>query len=59
MKATIIGALGYFICPLDVISDVIPVAGYTDDAGVLAMCAIYIDADVEEKAKNKVNAIFG
>lgn len=30
-KATIVGALGYFISPIDLISDPIPVAGYGDD----------------------------
>ncbi|MDY8046863.1 YkvA family protein [Paenibacillus polymyxa] len=27
------GALAYFISPLDAISDVIPMLGFTDDAG--------------------------
>ncbi|WP_164999553.1 YkvA family protein [Salinicola tamaricis] len=35
-KSTIIGALGYFISPLDAIPDVIAGVGFTDDASVLA-----------------------
>jgi len=62
-KATIIGALGYFISPLDVIPDIAPVAGYVDDLGVLlvalAAVAMFIDEDVKQKAKNKLYDWFG
>ncbi len=36
VKATLLGALAYFVLPTDVIPDVLPVIGYTDDAAVLA-----------------------
>ncbi len=36
VKAVLIGALAYFVLPADVIPDVLPVIGYTDDAAVLA-----------------------
>lgn len=34
-KAKIIGALGYFILPIDLVPDVIPVVGYSDDLAAL------------------------
>ena len=34
--AVIIGALAYFIWPADAVPDVIPIAGYLDDAAVVA-----------------------
>ena len=34
--ALIVGALLYFVCPIDAIIDAIPVLGYVDDAAVLA-----------------------
>jgi len=34
VKATILGALAYFIMPLDMIPDFIVLLGYTDDAAV-------------------------
>ena len=37
-KAMIIGALGYFILPVDLIPDFIPVAGYADDMAALVAC---------------------
>jgi uncharacterized membrane protein YkvA (DUF1232 family) len=62
-KATIYGALGYFIFPLDVISDVIPVVGYTDDLGVLAAAisavAINITPAIRMQAKKKLQDWFG
>lgn len=38
-KMLILGALGYFILPVDAIPDFIPVTGYTDD--LAALTAIY------------------
>lgn len=35
VKAAIVGALAYFVLPLDLIPDFIPIAGYGDDAGVV------------------------
>lgn len=36
VKATLIGALAYFVLPLDAMPDIMPVLGFTDDAVVLA-----------------------
>ena len=36
VKATLVGAIAYFILPVDAIPDVLPVIGFTDDAAVLA-----------------------
>jgi uncharacterized membrane protein YkvA (DUF1232 family) len=62
-KATIAGALGYFIVPLDAIADLTPAVGYADDLGVLALAlaavATYINDDVREKAALKLDAWFG
>ncbi len=61
-KATIIGALGYFISPIDAIPDIIPVVGYADDLGVLVMAvgtvAAYITPKVKKKAKKKIKDWF-
>lgn len=57
-KSVIIGALGYFISPLDAIPDIVPVFGYSDDLGVLAAAvttvASYITDDIKAKAKAKL-----
>ncbi|MCI0572632.1 MAG: DUF1232 domain-containing protein [Myxococcaceae bacterium] len=57
-KSTIIGALAYFVLPVDAVPDFIPGAGYADDAGVLAaavaVVALHIDAGVRRKAQQKM-----
>src|SRR4051794_28116621 len=36
VKAALLAALAYFVLPFDLIPDVMPVLGFTDDAAVLA-----------------------
>lgn len=63
VKPVVIGALGYFIFPIDVIPDIIPVAGYTDDLGVLAAALgtvmVHVNDNVKAKAKAKLKEWFG
>lgn len=62
-KAVVYGALGYFIFPLDLIPDVIPVVGFADDIGLLlgalAIIAMYIDMETKQKARDKIVEWFG
>lgn len=62
-KTVIVGALGYFISPIDAIPDAIPVVGYADDLGVmvaaLAMVSTYVTDEVKAKAKAKLADWFG
>lgn len=62
-KTTIYGALGYFILPIDLIPDLIPVVGYTDDLGVLivaiAAVSAYINEDVRKQVADKLTSWFG
>ncbi|QFU75848.1 DUF1232 domain-containing protein [Halioglobus maricola] len=62
-KATIAGALGYFIVPLDAIADLTPAVGYADDLGVLALAIAavtrYINDDVRTKTAAKLESWFG
>ena len=62
-RAKIIGALGYFILPIDLIPDFIPIAGYTDDLAALVWgvyCVIKsITPDVKANAAAKLHEWFG
>lgn len=61
-KILIVGALGYFILPIDLIPDGIPILGFTDDAAVistvLGIIGDNITPDVRKKAEAKVNKMF-
>lgn len=63
VKATIAGALGYFILPLDLIPDVAMGVGYVDDLAILTAAlfqvAMFIDDDVKAQAKSKLRDWFG
>ena len=36
VKATLVGALAYFVLPFDAVPDVLPFLGFADDAAILA-----------------------
>lgn len=62
-KLLIYGGLGYFILPIDLIPDFIPVFGYMDDMSVLTYI-IYkvfslITPEIQEQAKKKIHDWFG
>ncbi|GMV83610.1 MAG: hypothetical protein AMXMBFR7_47940 [Planctomycetota bacterium] len=50
-SSLIIGSLGYFIFPVDIIADVIPGFGYTDDLGVLCATLAIVASHIKEKHK--------
>lgn len=62
-KTTIIGALGYFILPLDILPDFIPMVGFSDDlsAILLALHAVWknITPEIKAMAAAKASELFG
>ncbi|MFS0557963.1 YkvA family protein [Brevibacillus sp. 179-C9.3 HS] len=62
-KARIYGALGYLVFPVDLVPDIIPAAGYTDDLAVLMFAigqiALNIDKSVRHNALQKLEDWFG
>jgi len=61
-KSAIIGSLGYFILPTDIIPDILPIAGFSDDItallAVIVAVALYVDEDIKTKAKAKLRIWF-
>ncbi|NDV66338.1 YkvA family protein [Bacteroides sp. 224] len=62
-KLLIIGALGYFILPIDLIPDAIPIVGFGDDLAALTYALwkvwAHVTPEIQEKARFKVESIFG
>lgn len=63
LKLKVLGALGYFILPLDFIPDIILGLGFTDDLAALAWALFtmkkYITPEIERKARERLREWFG
>ena len=62
-KTMIIGALGYFILPVDLIPDAIPTAGFTDDlaalGAIISALASCITLEMQNESKQKCHELLG
>jgi len=62
-KNIVLGVLGYLISPIDLLPDLTPLIGYTDDLGVLGfglvIIAGHVNMDVKIQARKKVKEWFG
>jgi uncharacterized membrane protein YkvA (DUF1232 family) len=58
VKTALVGAIAYFILPIDAIPDFLPVLGYTDDAAVLLaaikLVAGHITPEHRDAAREKL-----
>ncbi len=59
--AVVVGAIGYFLAPVDLIPDAIPVLGFTDDAAIIAaavkMVSSSLDPETRKLSERQVNNI--
>ncbi len=62
-KATVLAALAYFVTPIDVIPDILPALGFTDDAAViaaaLAIARRHIKPEHREAARAQLDRMAG
>jgi uncharacterized membrane protein YkvA (DUF1232 family) len=58
VKAALVAAIGYFLLPADLMPDVMPLLGFTDDAAVLAgairMVAAHLQPEHREAARRAI-----
>ena len=52
-KSVILGALGYFISPMDISPDILPVIGYSDDLAVMVAALFTVRVHVKEEHRQK------
>jgi uncharacterized membrane protein YkvA (DUF1232 family) len=58
VKATIAGALAYFISPIDAIPDFIIGLGFTDDAGVIATTLATVARYITDEHRHQASEFF-
>lgn len=62
-KTVVMGTLGYFISLVDVIPDLTPILGYTDDVSLmiaaLGAIAAHITPEIKHHAQTRTEAFFG
>lgn len=61
VKAALFSALAYFVLPVDLVNDAIPVVGFADDAVLitttLSMCGSYIKDEHREQARSMIGSL--
>lgn len=52
VKTALIGALAYFVLPMDAIPDILPVLGFADDAAVLATAVNMVTSHIRPEHRD-------
>ena len=55
-KAYIVGALGYFVLPIDIVPDFLAGLGYTDDLAVITLLIKYLKDNITPEIEMRVDA---
>ena len=56
VKAALVGALAYFVLPFDVMPDVLPLLGFTDDAAVLLTALRMVAGNIRPEHRDAARA---
>lgn len=59
VKLILLGAIAYFVMPLDAVSDFLPVIGFADDAAVLAAAITQVASSITEEHRAKARESLG
>lgn len=59
VRAMLIGALAYFVIPADVLPDIMPLLGFTDDAGIVAATLAAIGTNINAGHRAAARAALG
>ncbi len=53
VKLILLGAIAYFVVPLDAVSDLLPLFGFADDAAVLAAAITQVASSITDEHREK------
>ena len=59
VRYTLIGALAYFIMPVDLVPDVLPLLGFADDASLLSAALIAVGSNITEAHREAARQALG
>lgn len=59
VKLILLGAIAYFVMPLDAVSDLLPLIGFADDAAVLAAAITQVAGSITEEHRAKAQETLG
>lgn len=59
VKLILLGAIAYFVLPLDAVSDFLPLIGFADDAAVLAAAITQVAGSITEEHRAKARKSLG
>lgn len=59
VRLILLGAIAYFIMPLDAVSDLLPLLGFADDAAVLAAAITQVAGSITEDHRSKARETLG
>ncbi|MBB4041297.1 uncharacterized membrane protein YkvA (DUF1232 family) [Microvirga flocculans] len=57
VKLILLGAIAYFVMPLDAVSDLLPLIGFADDAAVLAAAITQVAGSITQEHREKARKI--
>ena len=58
VKATIGAAIAYVMLPTDLVADILPAVGFSDDAAVIAATLVTVAAHITEEHRQKAEEVF-
>lgn len=59
VKLILLGAIAYFVFPMDAVSDLLPLIGFADDAAVLAAAITQVAGSITEEHRVKARETLG
>jgi uncharacterized membrane protein YkvA (DUF1232 family) len=59
VRATLLGALAYFLLPADTVPDLLPMLGFADDASVIAAALSTVGAHIGERHRAAARRVLG